>query len=161
MLACCTFGVLSTKRKSIVSEILFHLKLGTLAPSSGVPFWTYSSDTPFPVVWSSKDLNSQDRKDQRFQHYGFFQTYCSVLWGLPICAQSRYFRNQEKNSFFKCYSRHKPKIRKKLIFHDTKKERNFPMPFLRIYPLENLYMHIYIYMYIYIFFFSSRCIYSF
>ena len=36
-----------------------------------------------------------------------------------------------------------------------KKERNFPMPFLRIYPLENIYAHIYIYVYIYIFFFSA------
>ena len=43
---------------SIIPDILFHLKLGTLAPSSGIPFWTYSSDAPFPVVFSSKELYS-------------------------------------------------------------------------------------------------------
>ena len=45
------------QKESIMSEILFHVKLGTLAPSSGI-FWTYSSDTPFPVVFFPKELYS-------------------------------------------------------------------------------------------------------
>lgn len=140
MLACCTLGVLSTKRNQSCLN-LFHLKLGTLAPSSGI-FWTYSSDTPFPVVFFSKELYSQDRKRPTLSTLWILPNLLfSALGELTCLCLKQIFQKPGKILFFKCYSRH-TQNKEKNNFPWYKKGKKLSNAFLK-YILQKTYIYIF------------------
>lgn len=86
-----------------MSVSLFHLKLGALAPPSGIVFWTYISDSSFPVLSSlPKSYIPRVGKTHSFINMRSsipvvlcFETYLSVFKAEILEARG-------KVSFLKC-----------------------------------------------------------
>ena len=142
MLACCTLGVLRTKRDQsylrsyFISnwELWLHLVASPFGPTAVTLLsqWSSLPRSYIPRIGKTNGFNIMDSSKPTVQCFG---AYLSVLKADTL--------ETRKKIIFSNVTVDTPKIRKKLIFCDIRKERNFPMPFLKIYPLENLYIYIF------------------
>lgn len=144
MLACCTLGVLSTKRNQsclrsyFISnwELWLHL-VASFGPTAVTLLsqWSSFPRSYIPRIGKTNSFNIMDSSEPTVQCFG---AYLSVFKADILEIRKKFF--------FSNVTVDTPKIRKKIIFRGIKKERNFPTPFLKIYPLENLYIYIYFFL---------------
>lgn len=131
MLACCTLGVLSTKRNQSCLRSYFmsnwELWLHLVASFGPTAVTLLSQWSSFPRSYIPR-ISSEPTVQ-------CFGAYLSVFKADILETRKKFF--------FSNVTVDTPKMRKKIIFRGIKKERNFPMPFLKIYPLENLYIYIF------------------